>query len=104
MIDDYVCRDNGLHDYSITVGENDNLLVEQCVQCGHKIQFIKSTNGKTDNIRYGETHQRWFLQPNHPLYRRYYGKPPPPLPSKAEARKKAVEIAREEIERSAYET
>ena len=100
---DYVCKNNGLHDYSITVGEDDKLLVERCVNCGHEIRFVKDGN-RIDNTRYGESHLLWFLQPNHPLYAKYYKNKPLILPSKAQKRKEAIELAKEEIRRAAFES
>lgn len=102
MIDDYTCKDFGLHDYSETVGDDENLLVEICVRCGHTIRFPKCELGRIDNKRYGETHELWFLQPCHKLYEKYYGKAKPELPSKSQQRKDAIELAKEEYRRAAF--
>lgn len=68
---DYVCPEKELHDYTITVADTEEVLVEICTACGHKIAFNKR-NGRIDTKRYGETHLLFFLQPNDPLFRKYY--------------------------------
>lgn len=78
---DYRCRRDGwFHDYSNCIIENSEVLVEQCIRCGHRIQFNKDDKGDVDGKRYGETHELWFLQPNHPFFKKYYPdfKVPPP--------------------------
>ena len=93
---DYRCRRDGwFHDYSHTVVDNSEVLVELCIRCGHKIQFNKGGNGRIDNTRYAETHALWFLQPGHPFFDRYY--PDAKLPDMTKHKKKSFEENQAEI-------
>lgn len=70
---DYLCSQGLWHDYSYQVGEDEQILVENCILCGHQVRFNKVA-GRIDNIRFGETHMRYFLQHTHPFYEQFYGK------------------------------
>ena len=71
---DYVCKEGPWHDYSHIVGDDENILVEKCVRCDHVIRFVKSERGRIDSVRYAETHMKFFAQPSHPFYEKYYGR------------------------------
>lgn len=79
---DYRCRlDGWYHDYSNHIAEDESLVVEGCIRCGHTIRFVKDKDtGRIDTKRYGETHELFFLQPDHPFFKRYYPdyQAPPP--------------------------
>lgn len=99
---DYVCVYGPWHDYSHIKGEDNSQLVETCVRCGHEIRFVKSERGRIDNVRYGETHMLYFVQSTHPFFRLYY----PhwrPLPDKKAGRAMAIEEAKEEFRRVAFD-
>jgi hypothetical protein len=97
-MNDLVCKDGRFHDYSITLGEDDTLLVERCSDCHREIRFPK-VNGKVDNKRYGQTHLLYFLQPSHPEYTRYYKltKPHKKPKSVAEHRDEVDAFLKEEL-------
>jgi len=94
---DHICKRGGLHDYSHTLEDNPSILIEQCVRCGHVIQF-NVVDGRIDNRRYGSTHILWFLQPNNPLYKRYYGEARPVPPKSKYAKMSIKERAAEYAE------
>ena len=50
------------------------MIAEHCTKCGHHIRFYKNGE-RIDNIKYGETHILDFLQPTHPFYQHFYGRP-----------------------------
>jgi len=72
---DYTCREDGFfHDYSRQLSsDNQQKIVEQCVKCGHIIEF-QVVNGRIDNTRYVNSHALFFLQPDDPVYRKFYGR------------------------------
>ena len=84
MINDILCKDGRWHAYENIIEDTPDLILEQCVACGHKIQFNK-VEGRIDNERYLKTHMLWFVQPNHPQYQRYYGQQKPNIPKHGKA-------------------
>ena len=97
---DYFCKEYGFHDYGNVRGENDNILVENCIYCGHIISFRK-VNGKIDNLRYGETHILYFMQATHPLYKLFHGEHRYIAPQ-AERKRKAIEETKELFREAAF--
>ena len=73
QITDTQCRDKLFHDYSDIVGDDDDLTVERCIRCGHKIRFIKDNRGKIDNKKYLKAHRFELMQPGDKEWDRYYG-------------------------------
>ncbi len=75
---DFRCENGGpFHDYSRQLSSDHRAkLVEQCVKCGHVIEFLV-VNGRIDNARYVNSHALFFLQPDDPIYRKVYGERAP---------------------------
>ena len=86
--------DKRLHDYSHVVADDENVIVEKCVNCGKVIRFNKAIEPdgreRIDDKRYAFTHQVWFMQPSHPEFERYYGKYQPRITGSQKQRKERL--------------
>ena len=73
---DYHCKEDGIfHDYSRQLSDGKwGKIVEQCVKCGHIIEFAVAPDGRIDNSRYVNTHALDFLQEDDPIFTKYYQK------------------------------
>lgn len=61
-----------LHQYK-TLRDDAEVRIEYCEICKKKLVTRKDRQGRIDNDIYREEHKINYLQPNHPLYKKYYG-------------------------------